>query len=614
MNLVLIYLAVMIFFVPIFQLAGMGAVLGYLVAGSLFGPQGLGLLTAHGSQIHLLAELGVIMMLFLIGLELNVSRLWQMRGPIFGVGFLQVLLTSLIIFIFTKFIGFSTNTALVIGMILSLSSTAIVLQTLKEKGVFKTTGGQLSFSVLLFQDIAVIPILAILPLMAVTKTSVIAGTMDAGWMQAVKILIAVGIVIAVGRYLVRPAFRLIARANLRELFTGLALFLILATTYLMQKVGLSPALGGFLAGVLLASSEYRHQLEIDIEPFKGLLLGLFFISVGAEIHYDLILQHWQVMLLSVLSFVVLKILVLAAIAKINKLPRLDLWLFSISLAQGGEFAFVLISLALSYGIFDTSVGQSMTALVALSMVTAPVLIGAFVKWILPLFIVNRDNRDSDVIDEHDAPVIVAGFGRFGQMVTRLLRSVGFQVTVLEHNTDQVEVLRRFGLKSFFGDASRYDLLRSAGIDNAKLLAITIDDKEKAVEILKEVKEKHPHLKVLARAYDRMHAYKLFDHNADYVIIETSGSAMEMGTEALKALGFHPKRALRTAQLFEKKHKESLFELSKLYKQADEKTYIEHAKSWISELEKIMRNDTGKLDNELDKGWESAPRAKVNPES
>ncbi len=585
-----LYLTAMVITVPLAKRWGIGAVLSYLIAGALLGPHALGWLSEERDSALHLAEFGVIMMLFLIGLELRPALLWKMRGPIFGMGALQMAATTLGVLGACLALGASWQVSVAAGLILALSSTAIVLQTLQEKGLLKTTGGENTFSVLLFQDIAVIPILALLPFLATTSAPASPLHRIPGWMQAIQTLGAVALVISSGRFLIRPLFRWVAGTRLRELSTAMALLLVLATTLLMNAVGLSPALGAFLAGVVLAESEYRHQLEADIEPFKGLLLGVFFISIGAGIDFHLIAAQPLQITLATLAFVGLKWLVLWVIASTGKLTRPDRLLFAFSLAQGGEFAFVLLNFSQEHAIFDPQTSRFLTAVVALSMAAAPLLIQACTRWLLPSFSALPEKREPDRIDERDNPVIIAGFGRFGQTVARLLRASGFKATVLDYDAEQVEVLRRFGMKSFYGDASNMDLLEAAGIARARILILAIDDAEKTLEIIQSVQTLYPKLKILARAYDRIHAYKMIHLGVNQVYIETSGSALQLGVDALTALGLSADQSLRLGQIFRKMNEKSIQELARVYHEADENTFIAHSKEWLSALEKLLQAD------------------------
>jgi monovalent cation:proton antiporter-2 (CPA2) family protein len=613
LTLAALYLLAMVVAAPIARRLGLGTVLGYLLAGMALGPSLLGILGKQANDILHFAEFGVTMMLFLIGLELRPTLLWKMKGPIFGLGGAQVLGTTAVIFLLSLTFGNTWKVSLAAGMILCLSSTAIVLQTLQEKGALKTTGGETAFSVLLFQDIAVIPMLAIFPFLASHENFLEISQLGSevpAWIQAAKVLGAVVSVILIGRYLIHPIFHLISNSRLRELFTAMALLLILGTNLLMTAVGLSPALGAFLAGVVLAESEFRHQLETDIEPFKGLLLGVFFISVGAGIDFSVVAQYPSWVVAALLTLLLVKWLVLIALGKVGRLSRPDRLMFAFSLAQGGEFAFVLLNIAEKRAVFPMAFAQALTAAVALSMFFAPILIQLYFKIIQPRFATHTPERPPDEIapTERGNPVIIAGFGRFGQMVTRLLRSAGFRTTVLDYDADQIDVIRRIGMKGFYGDASHMDLLRSAGAEQAKLLILAIDDREKTLEIIDAVKSQFPNLLILARAYDRIHAYEMIHRGISYPYIETSGSALNLGTDALRVLGVPAKQAVRIAQIFKRHNDESIQALAKVYHEADESTFVFHARNWITALEGTLKADTSQVHLEAESAWESAPRS------
>jgi Kef-type K+ transport system membrane component KefB/Trk K+ transport system NAD-binding subunit len=485
--------------------------------------------------------------------------------------------------------------ALAIGLIVAMSSTAIVMQSLNEKGQMKTPGGQACFSVLLFQDIAVIPIVALLPLLATLPSPAVfasghgaAESAMPAWQHGLLVLAAVAAVIMGGRFLLRPLFRYIAATRLPEMFTATALLLVVGIALLMQKVGLSPALGTFLAGVVLAESEYRHQLEADIEPFKGLLLGLFFIAVGAGIDFGLMARQPATIALLVLSLVAVKFVVLLVLGKAAKLETSQALLFAFALAQGGEFAFVLASLAHQSGVLSPEWTKLLVATVALSMAIAPLLFVVNDKLMQPRFIRRRAEREADVIDEHDNPVIVAGFGRFGHIVGRLLRANGYPTTVLDHDPDQVEMLRRFGLKSFYGDATRLDLLRTAGAERARLFVIAIDDEAKSLRLVELLREHFPKLRIFARAASRQHAYELIRAGVSDVYRETFGSALDLSVDALTALGTNGDRARRAAQIFREHDENSVRDMAGL--EADGPAYMSTARQHIENLERALEAD------------------------
>jgi monovalent cation:proton antiporter-2 (CPA2) family protein len=603
-----VYLVAMVATVPLARKLGLGSVLGYLIAGVVLGRSSLGLLGHEQEGVLHFAEFGVIMMLFLIGLELRPSVLWKMRGPIFGLGGLQVSLTAAAILGLGLLTGADWKPSLAVGLILALSSTAIVVQTLQEKGALKTTGGETAFSVLLFQDVAVILIIALFPFLG-ANANASAVSNGSAWIKAAQVLGAVSLVVVTGRYLIQPVFRMLGRSRLRELFTAMALLLVLSITLLMNAVGLSPALGAFLAGVVLAESDYRHQLETDIEPFKGLLMGVFFISVGAGIDFSRIAEMPGFVAGVVLTIVAVKWALLYLVGRMGKLSMPDRLLFAFSLAQGGEFAFVLLNFAMQEKIVAPPIAQALTASVPLSMFCAPAMITLYLSKIQPRFSGCEPERPADEIDEasRENPVIVAGFGRFGQMVARLLRTTGINATVLDYDADQVELLRNFGTRVYYGDAGNMDLLRSAGANRARLLIIAIDDKNRALEIIDGVKKEFPHLKILARAYDRLHAYDMIAKGIEHPYIETAGSALQLGIAALRELGMPAHQAVRTAQIFNRHNDDSIQHLAKVYNELDEESYLAQARDWITALEGVLKEDTSFVTFDAARGWEAAPR-------
>ena len=516
----LIYLVAAAIAVPIAARLGLGSVLGYLIAGIVIGPA-LHLVGVETSSLQQYAQFGVVMMLFLVGLELQPRLLWDMRSKLIGLGGAQVLGCSAMLILLVLAFGTEWRAAVAAGVILSLSSTAIVLQSLRERGLLKTEGGRASFAILLFQDIAVIPIIALLPLLAPAGATVqgeggaaMAGL--PGWEKALLTLGAVAVVVVVGRFAVRPALRIIARTRMREMFTVAALLLVVAVTWLMSYVGLSAALGTFLAGVVLADSEFRHELESDIEPFKGLLLGLFFITVGAGAHLTDVTRHPIFVAALVAGLVLLKIVVLYPIARLFRLPPSERWLTALSLAQGGEFAFVLAGLAAGANVITEDFKGVLIMSVTLSMLVTPALFVIYSRLIQPSFKAMEDARAPDVIDEQGT-VIVAGIGRFGQITARLLRANDVPQVVLEHSQAQLATLAIFGSRGYYCDASRPEMLEAAGIANAKVLVVAIDDQDKAEAMVRHVAHEHPHVKIIARAYDRLHYYRLRAAGADHMV-------------------------------------------------------------------------------------------------
>ena len=591
-----IYLLAAIVAVPLAKRLGLGSVIGYLLAGAIIGPHAIDV-AGEGDDVMHFAEFGVVMMLFVVGLELRPAILWQMRRPILGLGGLQVVGTALAVGFAASWLGLPWKSSLAVGLILAMSSTAIVLQSLADRGLMKTPGGEASFAVLLFQDIAVIPIIALMPLLAagpgdgaVTKTS--GSGMMAGlppWEQAVLVVGAVAAIVVAGRFLLRPFFRYIAGTRLREMFTATALFLFLGIAMLMQKLGLSPALGTFIAGVVLAESEYRVQLEADIEPFKGLLLGLFFISVGASIDFALIARQPGTIALIVTGLLALKFTVLLALSRPFGLKRGEGFLLAFALAQGGEFAFVLFAFATQNAVLPIEIASLLVASVALSMAAAPLLFTINEKLVQPLFQKCEPVRPADEINEHDNPVILAGFGRFGHIVGRLLRANCFGTTVLDHDADWVETLSQYGMKSFYGDASRLDLLQAAGAERAKLFVLAIDDEAKTLEIIETVQREFPHLKILARATSRQHAYEIIRLGVNRVYRETLGSALDLSIDALRELGMEEQRARRVAEIF-REHDEASVRAMAHLPDDDDEAYVSIARKHIENLERALQSD------------------------
>lgn len=613
----MVFLAAAVLLVPIANRLGLGSVLGYLLAGVVIGPFVIGFVNNEGEQIMHFAEFGVVMMLFLVGLELEPALLWRMRKTILGLGGLQVLLTTAVMSGIALAIGQSWNEALAIGMILAMSSTAIVLQTLNEKGLMRTAAGQRSFAVLLFQDIAVIPILAILPLLAMSSSGT-GATHDSdtlishlpAWAQTLAVLGAVAIVIAGGQFLVRPLMRIVARTRLRELFSATALLIVVAIAVLMTQVGLSPALGTFLAGVVLANSEYRHELESDLEPFKGLLLGLFFMAVGASIDFNLIASQPLLIGGLVLVIMLIKTLILLGLGKYFKLSIEQNMIFAIGLSQVGEFAFVLLSFVQQEQILSTDTAGLLIAVVAISMALTPLAVLFNEKVILPRVGTTEEpeGREADVIAEKN-PVIIAGFGRFGNTVGRFLRANGIGTTVLDIDSDRVDLLRKMGIKVYYGDASRYDLLNAAGAQDAQIIIIALDAAEKNRELVETVKKHFPHLHILVRAFDRPDTYELMDAGVLHIYRETVDTSLRTGVDALRLLGIRAYRAERAARKFLKYDERALKSLAAV--RDDQKAYIDTVRQRIEELEDLMQADLRDKAMESDDGWDpEALRAEI----
>ena len=551
-----IYLAAAVIAVPVAKRCGLGSVLGYLLAGVAIGPV-LGLVGSETVAIQHFAEFGVVMMLFLVGLELDPRALWAMKSKLIGLGGLQIGLTTAIVMGIAMASGQIWSIALTIGLIFALSSTAIVLQTLQEKGLQKTEGGKSAFSVLLFQDIAVIPMLAFIPLLALpalvsaTDSPATAGRTDhyslvaglPGWGHALVVIGAVAAVIVAGHYLSRPLFRFVASSGLKEIFTATALMLVIGIAALMSLIGLSPALGTFLAGVVLANSEFRHELESNVDPFKGLLLGLFFITVGAGINVQLLLDNSGLVMALTGCVMLVKAVVLYLIGWVFNVRGSDRWLLTLSLAQAGEFGFVLLSYAVTNQVLPEGIAQILALVVALSMFLTPALFILFDRLILPRFTRQTNQQQPDTIDE-TGTVIIAGIGRVGQIINRLLMANGIKTVVLDVRAEQIETMRRINTKAFFGDASRPDILHTAGIEQAALLVVAIDNRQTSLDMVKYAKHAFPQIKVMARAFDRGHGYRLRHAGADATISETYHSALELGAQALRCAGFDAKTVER----------------------------------------------------------------------
>lgn len=605
-----VYLGSAILCVPIAKRLGLSSVLGYLLAGVVIGPYLLGWTGEQGKDLMHVAEFGVVVMLFLIGLELNPAKLWQLRVAIFGIGTAQVLATSLGLAIAFYFLGQSISVAIVIGLTLALSSTAIVLQSLGEKGQLNTAAGKMSFAVLLFQDLAVIPILAILPLLAIKADpgATAESTLSSipAWLQSISVPLAVFAVVIMGRYIFEPLLKLIAATRLRELIVACALFIVLGIAELMTLVGISPALGAFLGGVLLANSAFRHQLETDLEPFKGLLLGLFFIAVGASMNFGLIASQLTTILSITVGLILFKFMVFYALgyfAKLNTKQRIQ---FSSTMSQASEFAFVILGLSLQLKITDSALTETLIAVVATSMVLSP-LIGLVIEnFILPNFdqpTSAKNAFDLEIEDNHK--VILAGFGRFGSVVGRYLRANGVEATVLDNDPDRVDLLRKLGFKVYYGDATSLEMLEAAGIKNADMLILTLHDKDAVSFIINHVKANYPKIKLFVRAYGRLEAYELLDQGLSKVYRDSFETALSMGIDVLSALGIRKYSATRAAQKFRQHDEESLPVLAKV--RHNRNIYVKSARERIEDQEDQLKRDMKRLGFTLDDhAWDSEP--------
>ncbi|MFO1242776.1 MAG: monovalent cation:proton antiporter-2 (CPA2) family protein [Rickettsiales bacterium] len=590
---IFIFLATACMVVPMASKFKLGSVLGYLIAGIIIGPFGLSLI-GNAEQIMHFGEFGVIMMLFVIGLELEPAALWRLRKSILGLGSAQVVSTSLAFTAIGMILGYSWQASLAAGMALSLSSTALVLQVLQEKNLMQTPVGETAFSVLLFQDIAVIPILIIMPLLSFDGAS---GAMNgAAWFNqlpsyAHALLVGgiIAMVIVAGRYLSHHLFYIVAKTNLREVFTATSLAVVVGITLLMQMVGMSPALGAFIAGVVLANSHYRRTLETDIEPFKGLLLGLFFISIGMGMDFSLLAQKPIMMAAAVLLLVSMKGFILYVLGKtFGLLPQHNSG-FALALSQGGEFAFVLFQFAGGLDILPPEQAKFLTLAVAFSIATTPLLMLYYSKYVVPCYMSILPEREFDTIKNEHNPVILAGFGRFGQIIGRFLTAQGVNVTVLEKNPEQIELLRKFDFKGYFGDAARLDLLRSAGAEQAKLLVIAVDDANVCLEIAKMAKEEFPHLKIFARARNRRHAYELFKAGVEYFKRETFDSSLTMAQEIMIELGYNEADMRYKAQQFLQHDEAALRKSFDFFESEPE--LVNFSRLQRQELERILQSDS-----------------------
>ena len=596
-----IYLSAAVIAVPLSKAVGLGSIIGYLAAGIAIGPWGLGLVTNVEDILHF-AEFGVVLMLFLVGLELEPKRLWSLRRPIFGWGSAQVLGCAVLLTLVAVGFGVEWRIALVAGLGLALSSTAIALQVMGERNLLPTTSGQASFSILLFQDVAAIPILALLPLLGVIAVSNEAlAPVNYAW-EALKTIAVVAGIILGGRLLTRPLFSWIARSNTPEIFTAASLLLVVGIAGLMQLVGLSMALGAFLAGVLMAESEYRRELETDIEPFKGLLLGLFFIAVGMSIDFGVLRQSPGLMAAIVLGFLAVKGVVIYALAQFMKLPFQERPVFTLLLAQGGEFAFVVFQAAAGANILPAPTASLLIGAVAVSMLVSPLILVAIDKLLLPRYANLGKISLPEISEPQDAPVVIAGFGRYGQIVARMMLAQGIPTTVLDHDAEMIEAARSFGYRVFYGDASRLDLLRTAGAGNAKILVVAVDDMEQSLNIVDLAREHFPNLHIVARARDVTHWNKLRDRGVMRVERELFDSSLRSARSVLELLGHGAHEARQTAMRF-RQHNLELFE--KMYPHyQDRAKLIAVVKQGRRQLEEQMAQEREQRAQQRPKGWDN----------
>ncbi|HWP09465.1 MAG TPA: glutathione-regulated potassium-efflux system protein KefC [Polyangiaceae bacterium] len=590
----LVYLTAAVVCVPIASRLKLGSVLGYLAAGLLIGPYGLHLVRDPAATLRF-AEIGVVLMLFVIGLELELSHLLTLRKAVFGGGSLQLVAAAIPLGGAALLVGLPWQAALVVGLALGLSSTAVSMQTMSERNLTATPVGRTAFAVLLFQDIAAIPLLAIVPLLAAAPGGGDGSRAEA----ALKAFGAIAAVVVIGRFLTRPILRVLAKTGLREVFSGFALLLVLGIALLMSSVGISMALGAFLAGVLLAGSEYRHALESDIEPFRGLLMGLFFIAVGMSIDLGLLAREPLFIALLIVGFQLLKLLALRLIARPLGVAAPERWLLAALLAQGGEFAFVVFGVARSARLLPGEWDARLTLAVALSMALTPLLLMLHDR----LFArPDQQNREADTIEDASAEVIIAGFGRFGQIVGRLLFASGIKATVLDFDPDQIELLKRFDFRVYYGDATRLDLLEAAGAARAKLLVLAIDDPEASVRLVENVKEHFPKLQIVARARNISHWQALRSRGVAKVERETFESAILVGRRALETLGVRPYEARERADLFRNHNLRTLEDVLPHWQNEEARTNL--ARSAREQLERQMEEDRASIATESGHGWHS----------
>ncbi len=602
------YLAAAVFTVIVSQRLGLGTVVGYIVAGVIIGPV-LQLSTGGTGYLEHFSEFGIVMMLFLIGLEIDPQMVWKLRTKLLGLGGLQVVATVCVLAAFGAALGFTWQQSLLFGFIGALSSTAIVLQTLEEKGVLDSDGGRAGFAVLLFQDFAVIPMLACIPLMTDAGGAAPSGHDPAllqslpGWASALLTLAAVALVVIAGQYLSRPIFRVIALLRLREIFTAMALLLVVAISLLMSAVGLSPALGAFLGGVVLANSEFKHELQNDVEPFKGLLLGLFFMTIGAKIDLAILRDNWLVICAATLGLVIVKVAVLLPLAWLFKLRAAAGWLFALGLAQAGEFGFVLLSIGRDREILTEQMTSVSILVITMGMILTPSLFAVYDR--IAVLIDDRQGQ-AEAEQPDEATIIIAGVGRFGQIVNRMLLANGHRAVVLDYRADVVDDVRRFGVRSFFGDASRPDLLKSAGLAKAGLLVVAIDDRERANEIVRHARQHNPGIIIIARAYDRLHHYQLVEAGATHIVRELFGSSIEAAGLALQSLGMHPYEVEKRKSIFVEEDGAGLNRMASLVdasmRAPDNPAFIAGFNDIGRVIESAMRGERAIYDDIVGRGW------------
>lgn len=596
----LVYLSAAIIAVPLAKKFGLGSIIGYLGAGIAIGPFGLGLVKDTESILHV-AEFGVVLMLFLIGLELEPSRLWALRRPIFGWGTAQLLGCAAVLGGAAMALGVPWPMAVIGALGLALSSTAVALQVMQERHVLPTAGGQAGFAILLFQDVAAIPILAVIPLLG---TQVQAHGNP--WLEALKAVAMIVGIIVVGRLALRHALRWVAKSRSTEIFTAASLALVVGVACLMQAVGLSMALGAFLGGVLLAESEYKRELETDVEPFKGLLLGLFFMAVGMSMDFGALWADWRLVLGLLCGFLLLKGMVLWALVSAVKVPLAERPVLALLLAQGGEFAFVVFQQAQSAQILSGRSSSVLVGTVALSMLVTPLVLVVIDRWVLPRFAHAAQGQGSPhaLAEPQAAPVIIAGFGRYGQVIGRLLYANGLMATVLDHDAEQIELLRKFGFRVHYGDATRLDLLRLAGAETASVLVVAIDDVDQSLKLVDVARAHFPGLRVVARARNVQHYYALRDRGVDLIERETLDSALLSGRSVLELMGWHPHHARQLAARFRRHSVEQLEAMWPHHQ--DEQALVSMAKQGRQQLDELFAQERQSVQAPRQTGWGSGP--------
>ena len=568
--------------VPILQKLRLGAVLGYLIAGILVGPWGLGVVNDVEAILEF-SQLGIVLLLFVIGLELEPARLWALRVPVFGLGTAQMLTTTAVVAGVGRLAGLHFSTSVLVGFTLALSSTALVMASLEERGELTQRYGREAFSILLFQDVAVIPMLALLPLLAPGN----ADEISFSWFEVGKIALLVGVVLGGGRFIIRPALNFIATQANREIFTAAALLLVIAAALGTSLIGLSMSLGAFLAGVILADSELRHELEADIEPFKGLLMGLFFMAVGMSANIGVLIQNSALVLGLTGLLLTGKTVVMYVISRLSGAPNDSAQRLAVSLSQGGEFAFVLLTAAVAQHVLRVTLSDLLIMVVTLSLLTAPLLMAVHAK-LLSLWTAHTATPVYDTITPQDKPVIIAGFGRFGQIIGRVLRVSGVPFTALEVSYEQVDFVRKYGGKIFYGDATRLELLKAAGAEKARLFVLAIDDVKASVETARVVRQHFPALQIVARAHNRVHYFRLRDLGVDVVHREVFAASLEATTDVLKAIGMNDADARHAVALFREHDEQLLAQQYSVHENEDE--LIQTTKQAAEQLQEVFEQD------------------------